>query len=101
MRVARMRVVGPNTVPKMPYHLRDAECEQGAEAGGDDAVTAVARGVLAACEEERREQHDEHDLTVDREEVQHVRDGVVATGEVVQRVVESEIPADARTLAAG
>lgn len=55
--------------------------------------------MFAAREEEPREEQDEDDLAVDGEEVQNVLEGVVTLDEVVQRVVDAEVPGDATTLA--
>jgi hypothetical protein len=96
VRVPRMRHVWARARPNVHDQLRDPEREQGAESCCHNAVPAVHRAPLAAREEENREQRQEEELGVQREEAERVFEAVVAIGQLVEPVVGREI--DVKTL---
>ena len=91
VRVPRMRHVWARARPNVHYQLRDPEREQGAESCCHNAVPAVHRAPLAAREEENREQRQEEELGVQREEAERVFEAVVVIGQLVEPVVDREV----------
>jgi hypothetical protein len=91
VRVPRMRYVWARARPDVHDQLRDPERKQGAESCCHNAVPAVHRAQLAAREEEDREQRQEEELGVQREEAERVFEAVVVIGQLVEPVVDREV----------
>ena len=89
---------GAGALPRMADHLGRTEREERAEAGGGNPMPAVARGPLPPSEEQSRQEGQEDELRVQRQEAHDVLEGVAALREAVQGLVEREVHGEPQIL---